>query len=60
MMIPFKGLGIDPPRPGDQWRISLCRFRPAGTDFNDEAIVWAPLHADGFRDLKNFGTLVFK
>jgi hypothetical protein len=60
MMIPFKGLGVEPPKPGDQWRISLCRYRPAGKDFNDEPIVWAPLQGEGFKDLKNFGTLTFK
>lgn len=60
MMIPWKDLGFDSPRPGDQWRISLCRYRPAGKDFNDEQIVWAPLQTDGFKDLEHFGTLVFK
>jgi hypothetical protein len=60
MMIPYKGLGVNPPKPGDHWRISLCRYRPAGGNFNDEQIVWAPLHAEGFKDLEHFGTLNFK
>ena len=60
MTIPFAGLGIDPPKPGDDWRISLCRYRPPGEDFNSEMIVWAALKAGGFKDLENFGTLVFK
>ncbi|MCC7350922.1 MAG: carbohydrate-binding family 9-like protein [Phycisphaerales bacterium] len=60
MMIPYKGLGVNPPKPGDHLRISLCRYRPAGRNFNDEQIVWAPLHAEGFKDLEHFGTLNFK
>ncbi len=60
MAIPFAGLGVDPPRPGDSWRLSLCRGRPAGRGFGDELIVWAPLQERGFRDLANFGTLLFR
>ncbi|GAH89400.1 unnamed protein product, partial [marine sediment metagenome] len=59
MTIPYKGLGIKPPKPGDKWRISLCRHRPEGKDFNSELIVWAPLQR-GFKDIANFGTLIFK
>jgi len=51
---------VDPPNPGESWRLSLCRGRPAGRGFGDELIVWAPLQELGFRDLKNFGTLVFR
>lgn len=60
MAIPFAGLGVKPPKPGDTWRLSLCRYRPAGKDFNSEQIVWAPLQGAGFKDLANFGTLTFK
>ena len=62
MTILFKGLGVKPPKPGDKWRISLCRFRPEGKGFNVELIVWAPLKHGGFssKDLPNFGTLIFK
>ncbi len=60
MTIPFKGLGVKPPKPGDKWRISLCRYRPGGKGFNTEKIVWAPLKKGSFKDLKNFGTLIFK
>ena len=60
MTIPFAGLGVKPPKPGDKWRLSLCRYRPPGRGFSKEQIVWAPLQAGGFRDLKNFGTLIFK
>lgn len=60
MAIPFAGLGVDAPAPGDRWRLSLCRGRPAGRDFGDELIVWAPLQEAGFRDLANFGTLLFR
>ena len=59
MRIPFEGLGVKPPKRGDTWRLSLCRYRPPGDDFNSELIVWAPLQKGGFRDLANFGTLVF-
>ncbi len=58
--IPFAGLNVDPPNPGESWRLSLCRGRPAGRGFGDELIVWAPLQELGFRDLENFGTLVFR
>jgi len=60
MAIPFAGLSVDPPKPGDTWRLSLCRGRPAGRGFGDELIVWAPLQELGFRDLENFGTLLFR
>jgi hypothetical protein len=61
MTIPFKGLGVQPPKPGDSWRISLCRARPPGrANPNSELIVWAPLKAGGFKDLANFGTLTFR
>ena len=59
LMIPYKGLGVKPPKPGDTWRLSLCRYRPSGKDFNSELIVRAPLQK-GFKDLAYFGTLIFK
>ena len=60
MTIPFSGLGVTPPKPGESWRLSLCRGRPEGKGFNQELIVWAPLQEAGFRDLANFGTLIFR
>ena len=60
MTIPFAGLGVDPPKPGESWRISLCRYRPPGKGFNSEMIVWAALQKGGFNDLENFGTMTFK
>lgn len=61
MAIPFAGLGVQPPKPGDTWRLSLCRGRPPGKkNPNHDLIVWAPLGAGGFKDLANFGTLVFR
>lgn len=60
MAIPFAGLGVPPPKPGDQWRFSLCRIRPPGQGFNEELIVWAPLQSGGFNDFANFGTLIFR
>ena len=62
MTIPFKGIGVEPPRPGDEWKISLCRYRPPGRGVNTELIVWAPLKSAGFsiKDVANFGTLLFK
>jgi hypothetical protein len=60
MAIPFASLGVDMPKPGDTWRVSLCRYRPAGEDFNDEIIVWAPLQREGFKDLAHFGELIFE
>jgi hypothetical protein len=60
MTIPYAQLGVDKPKPGDTWRISLCRGRPAGAGFNTEQIVWAPLQTDGFNDPVNFGLMVFE
>ena len=61
MRIPFKGLGVKPPKKGDTWRISLCRGRPPGKKIpSHELIVWAPLRNGGFRDLENFGTVIFQ
>lgn len=60
MAIPFAGMGVAAPKPGDEWKISLCRGRPPGEDFNHELIVWAPLKSGGFNDLANFGTLRFR
>jgi hypothetical protein len=61
MTIPFAGLGVTPPKPGDAWRLSLCRGRPPGKkNPHHELIVWAPLKAGGFKDLANFGTLTFR
>ena len=60
MAIPLAGLGVKPPKPGDTWHLSLCRYRPPGKTFNSELIVWAPLKSGGFKDLVNFGTLIFE
>ena len=61
MAIPFAGLGVKPPEPGDTWRLSLCRARPPSRNHsNFELIVWAPLRQGGFRDLANFGKMVFR
>lgn len=61
LTIPFAGLGVKPPRPGDTWRLSLCRGRPPGKNVpNHELIVWAPLKQGGFKDLASFGTLTFR
>ncbi len=61
MTIPFEGLGVNMPAPGDQWRLSLCRGRPPGrANPNFELIVWAPLQSGGFNDLANFGTMIFR
>ena len=60
MAIPFAGLGVKPPKPGDTWRISLCRGRPPGKkNPTHELMVWAPLK-HGFKDLENFGTITFR
>ena len=62
MTIPFKGIGVKPPKPGDKWKLSLCRYRPQGKGVDTELIVWAPLKQAGFsiRDVENFGTVVFE
>lgn len=60
MAIPFAGLGVKPPQPGDSWRVSLCRGRaPGRKNPTMELLVWAPLKA-GFKDLANFGTVTFR
>ena len=58
LAIPFKGLGIKAPSPGDVWGFNLCRYRPGGADFSEELITWAPLQAQ-FKELENFGKLIF-
>ncbi len=61
MQIPFAGLGVEPPKPGDTWRLSLCRGRPPTKNSPTfELIVWASLKQGGFKDLANFGTLIFR
>ncbi|HJN16802.1 MAG TPA: carbohydrate-binding family 9-like protein, partial [Armatimonadota bacterium] len=60
MAIPYEGLGVEAPSPGDIWRVSLCRSRPAGRGFGSELIVWAPLQEKGYGDLANFGVLRFR
>ena len=60
MTIPFAGLGVKPPRPGDTWQVSLCRGRaPGRNNPTMELIVWAPLE-HGFKDLAHFGKMTFR
>jgi hypothetical protein len=60
MAIPFAGLGVQPPKPGESWRLSLCRGRPPSRQITThELAVWAPLKG-GFKDLTNFGTVTFR
>jgi hypothetical protein len=60
MAIPFAGLGVKAPQPGDSWRLSLCRGRPPGKTIpTHELLVWAPLR-NGFNDLENFGSATFR
>jgi len=60
LAIPYEGLGITPPKPGDKWRISFCRGRaPGRNNPTMELMVWAPLEG-GFKDLANFGTMTFR
>jgi len=59
MAVPFAGLGIASPKPGDTWQINLARHRPPGERVGVELITWGPLRA-GFNELGHFGTAVFR
>ncbi|MBN1445683.1 MAG: hypothetical protein JW957_06215, partial [Candidatus Omnitrophica bacterium] len=59
MAIPFKGLGLEPPKSGDKWRFNLARYRPAGEGFETELITWSSMEA-GFLQFNKMGELLFK
>ncbi len=59
MAIPFKGLGLEPPKSGDKWKFNLARFRPAGEGFEAELITWSSMEA-GFLHFDKMGELIFK
>jgi hypothetical protein len=56
--IPFKGLGVSTPKPGDTWGLNICRHRPGGGDVAAELITWAPLEK-GFNEPNHLGTMKF-
>lgn len=56
--IPFKALGVPTPKPGDTWRLNLCRHRPGGGVLGQVLITWAPLER-GFNEPRNLATLKF-
>ena len=59
LMIPYKGLGAKPPKPGDVWRLNVVRQRLPTKQSGHELITWAPLEK-GFFELRNFAPLTFK
>ena len=58
-MIPYKGLAVKPPKPGDVWRINIARQRLPTERTGHELITWAPLEK-AFFEPENFGSLRFK
>jgi hypothetical protein len=56
--IPFKGLGVGTPKPGETWGFNIARHRPGGGNVSEELITWAPLEK-GFKEPEHFGTLRF-
>jgi len=59
LMIPYKGLGVAPPKPGDVWRLNLVRQRLPTKQSGHELITWAPLEK-GFFEPEKFAPLTFK
>ena len=59
LAIPFKGLGVAAPRPGDVWRLNVVRQRQPGRGVPAELITWAAL-AKTFFELDNLGKVTFK
>ncbi|PIY44093.1 MAG: hypothetical protein COZ05_09230 [Armatimonadetes bacterium CG_4_10_14_3_um_filter_59_10] len=57
--IPYEGLGVKPPKPGDVWGINVCRMRPPGGSSGEELITWAPME-HGFVEPENLAKLVFE
>ena len=55
--IPIADLGVKSVRPGDSWRMNLCRERKAFAENSS----WSPLRAGEatFADPERFGTIVF-
>ena len=59
LMIPYKGLCVKPPKPGDVWRINIVRQRLPTKQSGHQLITWAPLEKSFF-EIQNFGPLKFK
>ena len=59
LMIPYKGLGVKAPKPGEVWRINVVRQRLPTKTSGHQLITWAPLEK-GFFEIQNFGPLKFK
>ena len=58
--IPFRSLGVAPPKKGERWRFNLCRTRPGGDGIATTVhSTWSPLKK-GYNDLDAFGTLIFQ
>ena len=63
MAIPWKSLGIEPPKQGDRLGANLCRYRPASKGWRD----WVRTHPDldyldrtDGKSIRNVGVLVFE
>ncbi|MBT3375174.1 MAG: hypothetical protein HN742_31620 [Lentisphaerae bacterium] len=59
LMIPYEGMGVEPPKAGDVWRLNVVRQRLPTRQSGHELITWAPLEK-GFFELENFAPLRFK
>jgi len=59
--IPFVGLGVESPRPGDAWRINFFRIDRPGAPASVEFSAWSPTGESppNFQVPSRFGRLVF-
>lgn len=58
MAIPFKTLGVEPPKSGTTWRGNFGRERRAGQGL--DLYLWSPSDTGGFQDPLAFGEIRFK
>lgn len=54
LRIPFASLGVPVPKPGDVWRMNLCRVGSS----DGEMVSWSPVRRD-FHDCERFGEVQF-
>jgi hypothetical protein len=56
--LPWVGIGVPPPRPGEVWGVNFVRYRqPPPTQ---EILTWAPITGDSLLVPDKFGEIVFR
>ncbi|MFA6665521.1 MAG: carbohydrate-binding family 9-like protein, partial [Armatimonadota bacterium] len=53
--VPFTEIGAPAPRPGDIWRMNLCRTEQPAKEYSS----WSPVSAKGFHSPEHFGYIQF-